>query len=181
MTDYEAQIEALREAIRTARSMPMSSSAVVNRQELLDGLDRLEASISAALAESNDVLKHRDAVIVEGEGSAAEIVRQARLEQDRLVSDTEVFRLAQRKADETVAAARSESESLRRDAEAYIEQRFSNFEHSLERTLAEVRRGIANLAERNSFGDTETPADPAPAAVDPDGRGDVLLADPEAG
>jgi hypothetical protein len=181
MTDYAAQIEALREAIRTARSMPMSASAVVNRQELLDDLDRLEASFSAALAESNDVLNHRDAVIVEGEGSAAEIVRQARLEQDRLVSDTEVFRLAQRKAEETLADARSEAESLRRDAEAYIEQRFASFEHSLERTLAEVRRGIANLAGRTEFDDAQTPAGPAPAAPDTDGKGDVLLADPEAG
>lgn len=176
MSDVPAEVAALREAVRQARSMPMSASAVVNRQELLDALDRIEAAYIAGTSESLALVSHRDAVIAEAETSAAEIVRQARLEEDRLVSDTEVFRLAQREAEQTLAAARTEAEALRRDAEAYVEQRFASFEHALERTLGEVRRGIANLSHRNSFDGAAASSDASSLA---DGE-DVLLAAPEA-
>ena len=173
MSDVEGQIEALREAVRSARSMPMSASAVINRSEFLEALDRLETTYLAATKESHALVKHRESVIQDAERAAEEIVRQAQLEEDRLVSDTEVFRLAQRRAEEMQAAAQAESDSLRQDAEAYIEQRFANFEHALERTLGEVRRGIANLSGRSAFDD--------PTAYSMDGPDDVLLAKPEAG
>ena len=171
--DCRAQIEALREAVSSARSMPMSASAVINRSEFLAALDRLEATFAAATTESHALVTRRDAVIAEAEQSASEIVRQARLEEDRLVSDTEVYRLAQRQAEEVLAAARAESEALRRETETYIEQRFANFEHALERTLTEVRRGIANLSGRGAFDESK--------AHSKDGPDDVLLAKPEAG
>jgi hypothetical protein len=84
-----------------------------------------------------------------------------------------VFRLAQRRADEVLAAAQADSDALRKETEAYIEQRFANFEHSLERTLTEVRRGMANLSGRGAFDE--------PTAYSVDGPDDVLLAKPEAG
>ena len=168
-----AQIEALREAVRSGRSMPMSASTVVNRADFLAALDRLEATYLAATTESHQLVSHRESVIEEAEKAAEEIVRQAHLEEDRLVSDTEVFRLAQRRADEVLAAAQADSDALRKETEAYIEQRFANFEHSLERTLTEVRRGMANLSGRGAFDE--------PTAYSVDGPDDVLLAKPEAG
>ena len=171
--DFRDQVEALREAVRSARSMPMSASAVINRTDFLEALDRLEATFASATTESHALVTHREAVLAEAEQSASEIVRQARLEEDRLVSDTEVFRVAQRQAAELLAAAQAESDALRKDAEAYIEQRFANFEHALERTLTEVRRGIANLSGRSAFDE--------PTAYSMDGPDDVLLAKPEAG
>jgi hypothetical protein len=171
--DVGAQIEALREAVRSGRSMPMSASTVINRADFLAALDRLEATYLTATTESHALVKHRESVIQDAEKAAEEIVRQAHLEEERLVSDTEVFRVAQRRADEVAAAAQAESDALRSDAEAYIEQRFANFEHALERTLAEVRRGIANLSGRNAFDE--------PTTYSMDGPDDVLLAKPEAG
>ncbi|WP_067440929.1 hypothetical protein [Nocardioides jensenii] len=173
MSDVRAEIEALRELVVQARSMPMSASAVVNRQEVLDAIARLESAYASSSSASAAVLADRDSVVAEGESIAIEVVRQAELKRDELVSDTEVFRLATREADAIRVEAVAEAEQLRRDADAYIEQRFANFEHHLERTLGEVRRGIANLTGRSSFeGDATDTAPPA---------GDVLLSDPEAG
>jgi hypothetical protein len=138
---------------------------MVNGPELLETLDRIEVAFGQATADAAALEVRRDEVIAEGEASAAETVRQARLEQERLVSDTEVFRLAQRASEETAAQSRLESDSLRAETEAYVEQRLADFEHTLERTLAEVRRGIAHLTRRNGF----------------DGTGDVLPAEPQAG
>ncbi len=173
MTDLQQELASLRETVRTARSMPMSASAVVNRAELLEALERVEAAYAAASAESRTLVAHRDAVLAEGEQSASEILREARMERDRLASDTEVFRVAQHQAEELLVTARTEAEALRKDADAYVEGRLANFEHSLERTLTEVRRGISNLSGRNAF-DAPRPSHLGPPE-------DVLLAEPEAG
>lgn len=181
MTGLAQRIESLRDAVRAARSMPMSSSVVVHRQEFLDGLDELEAASAQALDESQKLVAHRDAVIAEAEASASEIVRQARLEQERLASDTEVFKLAQREAESVLEKARAEADALRKDTDTYVEQRLANFEHSLDRTLTEVRRGIANLSGRGAFDDPGAPLAGESPSYSFDEPEDVLLAKPEAG
>src|SRR3954454_22307608 len=126
MSDVRAEIAALREMVVNARSMPMSASAVINRQEFIDAVDRIEQRYTTATSESAAVLADREAVVAEGDEMAIEIVRQAELKRDDLVSDTEVFRLATREADTVRAEALAEAEQLRKDADAYVEQRFSN-------------------------------------------------------
>lgn len=149
--------------------MPMSASAVINRQEVLDAIERVRAGIESSTADSRAVLAERDGVLAEGEQIAIETVRQAELRRDELVSDTEVFRVAVREADAVRVSATAEAEELRRETDAYIEQRLANFEHSLGRLLTEVRRGIENLTGKN------------PATATESGDDGVLLAEPDAG
>ncbi|MBD8869015.1 hypothetical protein [Nocardioides donggukensis] len=175
--EVRREVEALRSAVRDARSMPMSASAVVNRGELLDAIDRLEVALNAAGAESADVVARRDEVLAEGESIAIEVVRQAELRRDTLVSDSEVFRLAQREADRILSEARTESAALRKEVDSYVEQRFAQFEHTLERTLSEVRRGIVHLTGSSQFDQPGTQPDSRPDAQ-PD---DVLPTDPDTG
>ncbi|MDT0202908.1 hypothetical protein [Nocardioides sp. AE5] len=195
MSDVQAELAALRESIVAARAMPMSASAVVNRAEVLAAIDRITEGLAVATQEAAAVLAERDRVIADAQAEAREIVRLAGLERDGLVSDTEVFRLATRKAEEMRAEAERESEQLRRDADGYIEQRFANFEHALDRTLVEVRRGIANLSGRSAFNDDEDAADmfsdvPTDSGFGPGGKRSaarrdsgegVLLPRPDAG
>lgn len=169
MSDVDGEIARLRDLVANARSMPMSASAVINRQEVLDAIARLQDAVAASSSESRAVLAERDGVLAEGEQIAIETVRQAELKRDELVSDSEVFRVATREADAVREAAKLETEQLRQETDAYIEQRLANFEHSLGRLLTEVRRGIDNLTGKGSAGDVEPGSD------------DVLLADPDAG
>ena len=173
MSEVSADIESLRSLVTNARSMPMSASAVINRSEFLEAIDRLQQNVANASSASDAVLAERDSVLAEGEEVAIEMVRRAELDRDQLASDTEIFRVASHQAEALLAAAAEEAEELRRDADTYVEQRFSNFEHALERTLGEVRRGIANLAGRTSFDG----ANPGEAIA----TEDVLPSDPEGG
>jgi 16S rRNA G966 N2-methylase RsmD len=83
--DVREQLDDLRSTVEDARSRPMSHSVVVNRDELLETLDRLERAIEAATAESERVVAQREEVLAEGEAIAIELVRQAELRRDALV------------------------------------------------------------------------------------------------
>jgi hypothetical protein len=144
--DVKAQLAEIRQAIETARSMPMSSSAVVNRGELLGMLDQLQAAIEHEFQESQRVVADRDVVVDEGRKEADLIVHDAQNERDRLVSDTEVFRLAQHKAETMVDDAKIEAEALRAETDEYVDAKLANFEITLERTLEAVKRGRDRLS-----------------------------------
>jgi hypothetical protein len=159
--EVSQRVDELRGLIEDARAMPMSGSVVVNKHDLLATLERVEQALATATTESERIVTERSEVLAEGESIAIEVVRQAELERDKLVSDSEVFRVAQREADALLTAARSEAAALRADTDRYIEARFSSFEHALDRTLGEVRRGIAHLNAGN--GSFVLPTDQPPA------------------
>jgi len=143
--DVHQKLAEIREAIESARSMPMSSSAVVNRAELLGQLDELREAFEQAIAESRSVVASRDGVVDEGRKEADLIIHEAEIARDRLVSDTEVFRLAQYKSETMLNDAKTESEALRAETDEYVDAKLANFEITLERTLDAVKRGRERL------------------------------------
>lgn len=157
-SDVDSRLEELRLIIEEARSMPMSASVMVNRAEVLGVIDQLEAAITYALSHASEVVGDKVAVVQAGHEEAAEIVRLAQLEREKLASDTDVYRLAQEQADQMVHGAEVEAEALRREAEEYVESHLSNFELTLTRTLDTVQRGLSRLREGHAAGlnDDET-------------------------
>ena len=140
--------------------MPMSASAVVNRGELLDLVGEIERAVDAALSDAREILADREGVVDEGRKEATRIIADARNERDHLVSDTEVYRVAKRKADEVLAQADADAEALRKETDEYVDAKLANFEITLERTIEAVKRGRERLAGRTDLDSlTEDEAD----------------------
>ncbi len=123
-------LKKLRTSIETARAMPMSSSAVINRTAVLDLISQLEAALPAASDEA-----------IEG----------ARVERARLVSESEVHRAAEQDAQALRREAEQEAAELRTDIDEYVDSRLANLEISLTKTLEAVTRGRARLHSRSHF------------------------------
>lgn len=144
--DIDARLRDLRIAVEEARSVPMSASVMINRAEFLDLLGALEAAIDQTLSQATEVVGDREAVLAEGISQAEEIVRAAELEREVLVSDTDVYKLAEARAKEITEAAEKAAQELQAETEQYVEAKLANFELTLERTLDLVRRGRARLS-----------------------------------
>ena len=142
----EIQIERLGELIRDARSMPLSSSALVNRQELLDIVDQLRASLPAEITRARSILRDGQEVLERAGQEAQRVLERARQERERLLSKTEIVQAAAREADRLVAEAESTAKRIRSEAEAYVEGKLANFEVVLQKTLQAVERGRKRLA-----------------------------------
>jgi hypothetical protein len=171
--DVHAKLAELRRTLDEARSMPMSASAVVNRGELLALVDEISGELEKTLEESRRVVTEREAVVDEGRQQADRIVADARSEREKLISDTDVFRVAKRQADTLVARARQEAEALRQETDQYVDAKLANFEVTLERTSDAVRRGRERLAGRSTFADLrsdepEPETEPDPGQERPD-------------
>jgi vacuolar-type H+-ATPase subunit F/Vma7 len=144
--EIDARLRDLRAAVEDARSVPMSASVMINRSEFLDLLAALEKSVGHSLTQATEVVGDREAVLATGLTEAEEIVRAAEIEREKLVSDTDVYRLAESRAAEIVEAAERAAAELRAETDEYVEERLANFELTLDRTLEMVRRGRARLS-----------------------------------
>lgn len=146
--ELAGHLDALREVIGNARSMPMSSSVVVHKSELLDLVDELEAACLVSMGDAQQVVGRRDEVLAAGHHEAEELIRAATLERDRLVSDTEVFRVATREAEEAVTVAEEEAQALLAETDSYVAERLAAFEGTLDTTLEAIRRGREKLENK---------------------------------
>ena len=149
--DVQAKLAEIREAVATARAMPMSASCVVNRAELLGSLDELAQMLPQAFSESDRVLASRDDVIDAAREEARKIVAEAERRRDELVSDSDVFKLASSKAQRALADSREETAGLRRETDDYVDSRLANFELTLAKTLEAVQRGRERLRGRSEL------------------------------
>jgi F0F1-type ATP synthase membrane subunit b/b' len=141
-------LEALEQAVAQARAMPMSSSVLVNRVELLDLLDQAYAALPSQLTQADEVLAGADDVLAGARAEAEQIIAAARQRAEELVGREQVVVAARVRADELVAEAERTTAAMRRDADDYCDRRLADFEIDLGRVLSQVQAGRAKLADR---------------------------------
>ena len=135
----------LRELVEQARTMPMSASVLVNRDEALSIVEDALASLPEELRRARWLLKERDEFLAEAQRDSDTIVEAARAQAERMVERTEIVRESRRTAEQTIADAEADARRLRHEAEDFIDARLEAFEETLSRTLEAVRRGRERL------------------------------------
>ena len=144
----ENLIERLADLVREARSMPLSSSALINRGEVLEIIEQLRAALPSEITRARSILRDGQDVLERAGEEAQRVLERARQERERLLSKTEIVQAAAREADRLVAEAQSTAKQIRSEAEGYVESKLANFEVVLSKTLQAVERGRQRLAGR---------------------------------
>lgn len=148
-TTAEEKLAALRELISSARSMPMSASCVVNRNDVLAAIDDVIDNLPDEIAEAQDVIDGSLATITESEAEAARILADARERAADLAQHTEVIRVAEEDAAKIRASAEEEAAALRRETDVFIDARMASFESVLHKTTSQVTIARQRLAQRS--------------------------------
>ena len=144
-------LEALTATVAGARAMPMSSSVLVNKAEVLDLVEQAREALPAQLTQADALLADVDAAKEQAQAEAAEIVARAREAADRLEEAEAITVAAREKAAQILADAQAQADALRRDADDYCDRRLADFEIDLGKVVAQVQAGRAKLAGRLGF------------------------------
>ena len=145
----------LRSSVESARSMPMSSSVVVNKAEILSLLESLESALSSAFADSERPLSRGDRETDDADGQAERLLAEAAQERDKLLSDSEIVGAARAEVEQLKLAAAEECSRLRKETDEYVDRQLAGFELSLGKTLEAVNRGRDRLHKRSGLGELE--------------------------
>ena len=115
--DLAARLEQLDELMREAKSMPLSSSVLVNREELL----------------------------AKARHDGEQIVEQAHEEQLRMARKEEVVARATTEADRVVSDSEERARSMRAEAEDYVDAKLAQFENSIRKILEASQASTKSL------------------------------------
>ncbi|WP_034273480.1 DivIVA domain-containing protein [Haloechinothrix halophila] len=150
--------------VEEARGVPMTSSCVVPRGDVLELLDDVRDALPGEVDDAQDVLDKRDEIVNTARQQADETINSAnadaeqtladaRAEAERLVADArsqadQILADADAEADRAVAAGRAEYDQLteraRGESERMIEAGRDAYDRSVQEGLAEQARLVAD-------------------------------------
>lgn len=143
--ESEALLDRIYELLENAREMPLSSSSLIDKNEVLDLLDEAMARLPDELRAARWLLKERDEFLAKVRREGDEILDAARSQAEHMVQRTEVVKAAQQRARQIVEAAEAEARRLRHETEDFCDQKLASFEIVLDRTLKMVAAGRSKL------------------------------------
>jgi F0F1-type ATP synthase membrane subunit b/b' len=136
--DLAARLQQLEDMVREAKSMPLSSSALLNREEVLGLIEGMKGSLPEEIKQARWVVKDREELLSKARRDAEAMVEQARQEQLRLASHEAVVGRAEQEAERIVSEAEEEARRLRLEAEDYVDSKLAQFEIALTRISEEL-------------------------------------------
>lgn len=144
--EVAAFLEELVDLVEHAKSMPLSSSAIISRDEVLELLSAALEALPGELQRARRLLQDSDDVRSRAELEAGQLLDEARAQAAQMVQRTEVVRQARRQAERLVADAESEARRIRHEADDYVDRKLAAFEIVLDRTIRTVQAGRERLA-----------------------------------
>ncbi len=126
--------------------MPMSSSVMVHRDEMLDILDDLLAGLPDELRAASWLLKEREEVLERANRDRANLINDAKTRVAHMVEQREITKQAHLRAERIRDEADAEARRMRREAEDYCDQKLASFEVVLDRLSKQVAAGRRKLA-----------------------------------
>ena len=138
----------LDDLVHNAKPVPLTDQVRVDKEEIYDILDQMRATIPEEIKQARWIVKERQEMLAEAKREAERIIKEARDEQTRLISNEEVVKQAERQADEIIEEARAREREIRLGAEDYADDILNTLEVNLTKFTAAVQRGRDRLAGR---------------------------------
>jgi len=145
--DITARLAQLDELIREAKAMPLSSSVLVNRDEVLDLIAEMQEALPDEIKQARWIVKDREDLLAKARADAEAIVEQARAQQLTMARQEAVAARAGEEAERLLGEADGQARSMRREAEEYVDAKLAQFEIALRRVLEESQASVRALAK----------------------------------
>ncbi len=145
--DITARINQLDELVREAKAMPLSSSVLVNRDEVLELIAEMQESLPDEIKQARWIVKDREDLLIKAKADGEALVAAAHDEQLKMARQEAVVARANEEADRIVAEADAQTKAMRKEAEEYVDGKLAQFEIGLRRILEDSQAASKALAK----------------------------------
>jgi vacuolar-type H+-ATPase subunit H len=143
--DVLVLIDKLDDLIHNARTVPLTDSVMIDREEIYEILDQMRSTIPEEIKQARWIVKERQEMLAEAKTESERLVAEANEKAARLASEEDVVRLAEKQAKEIIDEAREREREIRLGAEDYADEMLANLEVNLGKLLTAVQRGRDRL------------------------------------
>ena len=143
--EVERLIQGLINVIDAARPVPLSSSSMINKDEVISVLNDISLRLPDEIRAARWLLKQREDFLARTQREGDELIDLARARAGQMVQKSEVVKAAEVRARRIVEDAQSEARRLQLETEDYCDQRLASFEAVLKKTQKIVADGRSKL------------------------------------
>jgi len=145
--DLAGQLAQLEQIVREAKSMPLSSSVLISRDEVLEMLHQMQESLPEEIKQARWVVRDRDDLLAKARAEGDRIIEGAREDQRRMAMKDAVAKRAEEEAARLLQEAEDSTGDMRREAEDYVDGKLAQFEIALRKILEDAQGTARSLAK----------------------------------
>ncbi|MEC7426718.1 MAG: hypothetical protein VX846_02785 [Actinomycetota bacterium] len=161
----EALVRRVIDVINAARPMPLSTSVMVSRDEIVDLLEAALTELPEEVREARWLLKEREDLLSKARVDAGLVIEEARTRVAQMVQRTEVVRSAELKARQTVEQAETQARRRQHEVDDYLDEKLEKFALALEKIQSQVMNARSLLQPQMPEPEPDVESDPqAPPA-----------------
>lgn len=141
-------VDRLEELFNNSKPLPLSRNVVVDENAFMDIIDQMRISIPDEVKKAQQIIAQKDRILAQAQEEANRTVQIAREKSERMVEKSDIYQLAQSKADEITRQAYLDAKQSQHDADKYVVETLAGLERELRRVLTQVENGIKTLAPK---------------------------------
>jgi F0F1-type ATP synthase membrane subunit b/b' len=145
--DLAGRLSQLEQIVRDAKSMPLSSSVLISRDEVLEMLHEMQEALPEEIKQARWVVKDREDLLAKARAEGDRIIEQAHEEQRRMAMKDAVAKRAEEEAAALLQDAEDTTGGMRREAEDYVDGKLAQFEIVLRKILEDAQGTARSLAK----------------------------------
>ena len=146
--DLLHHVDQIEELVASAQRMPIGGRAIVDRQRLLDLVDRIRVAVPNEVHDAQKVIEERDALLRDAEEEAQLLVARAEEHVTKLSTQHEIVRAAEVRAEEIAQEAELRAEERLAEVNAEIVGRISESRRFSEQQMVAADRYAQELLAR---------------------------------
>ncbi len=139
-------------AISEAKTIPASGKVILDREQMLQTLDIIQARLPDELRAARWMVRERDSFVARTNERVRKLVERARRKADEMVADTNIIAEATEQANILVRRAEDQANRIRLEAEDYADDRLQRLEGLLSRVRDQVREVRDELRQPRTVG-----------------------------
>ena len=145
--DITARLNQLDELVREAKAMPLSSSVLVNRDEVLDLIAEMQEALPDEIKQARWIVKDREELLSKAKADGEALVAAARDEQLKMARQESIVARANGEGERILAEAEATARAMKREAEEYVDGKLAQFEIGLRKILEDSQSASKALAK----------------------------------
>lgn len=135
-------VDRLEELLNQSRPLWFTHNVIVDEDRMLDLIDQMRVAIPEEVKKAQQLLAQRDRLMAQAQEEANRTIAIAREKSDQLVERDAIVQASQGRAEQVLAQARVDVDTIRREADEYVMETLTRLELEMERSLIQVRNGI---------------------------------------
>ena len=124
-------LELLEELIEKAKSVPMSSKCVVDREEVLEMVKEIRMKLPEDIKQAKWLKDERQRILAEAQSEAENMVKEAEGQIAKMVDENEITQKAYVEAENIINSAKQSSQEIKRGTKEYVDSTLANAQEML--------------------------------------------------